>query len=373
MFLREPCYIAIVLLCGFSNAMPNQSIKKREFNLDPTGCRREQDQKDLITTELGVAIDMAKAAADTTLDSNNRWAKYFFDDATLTFPDMIKDYYKKLSAVADDEKYPVSIKCPVKNGPGWEDCKDGETWGITQPYGTKRYITVCPIWFDGYQDKEEKQDSSVVKTNCPKGAKAAGNWVNIDSFRAVKSFTLLHEFTHLNYATGSDDVPEAQNNRSLDYAYERKGCKSLRDGKKQNIQLCKDYDKKICPAALSFRNADTLAFVAAGIYWEKQCDKTIDIEPAPGTTELDSPIYNDDPPEPLDFGYSAAAATATTSAKPKPAKTTSAKAPKKTKASSGTCASGTFSESTCNNECGDGTCKSGVTTLGQLYYFCDCP
>ncbi|KAL8707434.1 MAG: hypothetical protein Q9225_007756, partial [Loekoesia sp. 1 TL-2023] len=48
-------------------------------------------------------------------------------------------------------------------------------------------------------------------------------------------------------------------------------------------------------------------------------------------------------------------------------------APKTTSANSGTCASGTFSESTCNDECGPGTCKSGSTALGQLYYFCDCP
>ena len=38
----------------------------------------------------------------------------------------------------------------------------------------------------------------------------------------------------------------------------------LRDGLKQNVDECKDYPRSICPAELSFRNADSIAFVAAG-------------------------------------------------------------------------------------------------------------
>ncbi|KAL8758247.1 MAG: hypothetical protein Q9184_003986 [Pyrenodesmia sp. 2 TL-2023] len=307
--------VAVVFVCTLSYAFPGivserQDIGTTNFNFDTNHCKRAQDQKDLVTTELGIARDMAKAAANAALDSNNKWSKYFFDDETLQTPDTIKSYYKKLSDLYDDSSYKVKIYCPVQGDSAFSACSSGRVWASTFAFGSNKHITICPIWFDGIDENTVKEDSSVVKANCPKGAKGEKNWQQITSFKRIKckppaclpptiadhglAFTMLHEMTHLNYATNSDGVPASENKRSLDYAYDRPDCKSLRDGTRSNANLCKDFPNNVCPATKSFRNADTLAFVAAGIYWEEQCDKTIAIEPEAGVTENNDPAFNDD-------------------------------------------------------------------------------
>ncbi|KAL8850430.1 MAG: hypothetical protein Q9221_004662 [Calogaya cf. arnoldii] len=99
--------------------------------------------------------------------------------------------------------------------------------------------------------------------------------------------------THLKYATNSEGKDPKDDKRAFDYAYARQPCRDLRDGKHHNELLCgKDHP---CDSKLSFRNADTLAFVAAGIYWEAQCGKEIDIEIGGlDALILEDPIWNDD-------------------------------------------------------------------------------
>lgn len=83
-----------------------------------------------------------------------------------------------------------------------------------------------------------------------------------------------------------------------DYAYGRPDCKKLRDGTHENAALCKYDPEGKCRPEKSFRNADTLAFVAAGVYWEAYCEKEIGREPADVTSETveedTDPIWNDD-------------------------------------------------------------------------------
>ncbi|KAI4207060.1 MAG: hypothetical protein LQ346_000778 [Caloplaca aetnensis] len=158
----------------------------------------------------------------------------------------------------------------------------------------QEHITICSIWFDGIDEDTLKEDSSVVKANCPKGAKGEKNWEQISFFKGIKSFTMIHEMTYLNYTTNRDGVPASMNNRSLDYAYGQPDCKSLRDGNRRNAEWYKEFTDNVCPATKSFRNADSLAFVASGIYWEGQCDKIIAIESEAGVTENYDPALNDD-------------------------------------------------------------------------------
>ena len=66
--------------------------------------------------------------------------------------------------------------------------------------------------------------------------------------------TLLHEITHLDYATG--DI----NTRARDYAYNFLNCQKLAQGTYTNQALCNG----VCDQKLSFTNADSLAFVAMG-------------------------------------------------------------------------------------------------------------
>ncbi|KAL8688510.1 MAG: hypothetical protein Q9218_005599 [Villophora microphyllina] len=231
---------------------------------------------------------MASAVADATLNADNKWSGYFFDDSTNGKADISKEYYQNLSKLQDDKSYSVKIYCPTKGMSSYEDaCSDGQTWASTQAFGSDRHITFCPIWFDGINEDTIKEDSSVVKANCPKGAKGEKNWQQISAFKGIKSFTALHEMTHLNYATASDK--RRVNIRARDYAYARPACKKLRDGTRVNQSLCKGK----CDAALSFRNADTLAFIAAGIYWESVCAKDIAIEPTASITETLNPKEDD--------------------------------------------------------------------------------
>lgn len=160
---------------------------KRVFNIDDSKCKRDDDEKKLIKTELGIAMNIAQAAAAATLDSSNKWAKYFFDDETIKTPDEIESYYALLRDVFDDSKYPVGITCPKASGDDdYQWCRNG-VWATTFAYAGKR-IVICPIWFDGFSGGV-KQDSSVVKANCKAGAKGEKNWQIIEQFKGIKCNT----------------------------------------------------------------------------------------------------------------------------------------------------------------------------------------
>ncbi|KAL8765093.1 MAG: hypothetical protein Q9209_007716 [Squamulea sp. 1 TL-2023] len=109
-----------------------------------------------------------------------------------------------------------------------------------------------PIWFSGIDEDTVKQVFSTVKNNC----------------KYTKSFTPLHEMTHLNYATMRDAVDKKYNKRSLDYAYSRENYKKLRDGAQANKGFC--------------------------LVWEEQCEREIIIEPVEGEMEDLDEEWNDD-------------------------------------------------------------------------------
>lgn len=218
----------ILLLCGLSQALPG-TLFKRTFTIDDAKCPRSQSDKDLIKTEFGIAQDMAQAVAASGLTSSNKWAKYFFDDETIKDPKAITSYYGKLRDVYDDPSYKVAITCPTKKGDAdWDVCGPGD-WASTQSFGNRR-IALCPIFFDGYKNYE-KQDSSIVASNCKKGAKGETNWKTIEQFKGIKgdlsiaenlfflianvdtAFTILHESSHLAYATDSDNLPPSESKR----------------------------------------------------------------------------------------------------------------------------------------------------------------
>ncbi|KAL8664976.1 MAG: hypothetical protein Q9168_007804 [Polycauliona sp. 1 TL-2023] len=398
MHLYSQITTGALLLCGLSHALPGLLVK-RTFTIDNDKCPRSQDDKDLIKTEFGIAQDMAQAVAASGLTSDNKWTKYFFDDETIKDPKAITSYYGKLRDVYDDSSYKVAITCPTKKGDAdWDVCGVGE-WASTQSIGNKR-IALCPIFFDGYKNYIQ-EDSKTIASNCKTGAKGEKNWRIIEQFKGSKAFTILHESSHLAYATDSDKLPPSQTKRARDYAYDRSSCKKLRDGTQRNVDLCSSYDKKICPAEKSFRNADSIAFVAAeqlpkpnrasrltmcthqGIYWEKECGKTIHAEVQSG-----DPDEVEDPGSDTDNPDGSGGATSTSSAgssnqtssppqdpPPAPEPTTTSKEPPKATPTPdpGPCKSGMYSESSCNDSCGGGSCKSGVTGLGQQYYYCDCP
>ncbi|KAL8989648.1 MAG: hypothetical protein Q9169_008315, partial [Polycauliona sp. 2 TL-2023] len=359
-----------LLLCGLSRALPGTFVK-RTFKIDTDKCPRSQDDKDLIETEFGIAKDMAGAVADFDLTSDNKWTKYFFDDETIKDPKPITSYYGNLRNTWSDPSFKVAITCPTKEGDAdWDVCGKDE-WASSQSAGNLR-VTLCPLFFsdiDGYV----KEDSSVVASNCKPGAKGEKNWKIIEQFKGNKD---------------SEDLPPAESKQARDYAYDRSSCKKLRDGKQQNIDLCSSYDKKICPAEKSFRNADSIAFVAAGIYWEDKCGKTIDIEVESGDPdEVNDPGSDTEDPDGSGGGTTTSSAGSSNQTPPPdnppddpppPPESTSTteEPPEETPPPPpppAPCKSGMYSESSCNDSCGDGECKSGSTALGQLYYICDCP
>ena len=181
--------IGLLLLSQFGLSLPGTNTK-RDFKISDDDCKRSQKDKDLITTELGRANDIIKAAAGATLDSNNKWANYFFDDKTIKDPDRIKSYYQKLSSLDGDTNYNYAIVCPLKDGDnGWSSCSSGRVWAATFTFGDNR-VVICPAWFDGIKNSDgsvfKKKDSSIVETNCQPGAPGEKNWQDIAQFKGSK-------------------------------------------------------------------------------------------------------------------------------------------------------------------------------------------
>ncbi|KAL8829317.1 MAG: hypothetical protein Q9170_006222 [Blastenia crenularia] len=106
---------AILLWCQSCHARPKASLLKRKFTIT-SDCKRTQGQKDAIDTKFGRSANIFQAAADATLDSSNKWAKYFFDEKTLGKATAMQSYYKKMAGFYGDSNYNVRIVCPATSG-----------------------------------------------------------------------------------------------------------------------------------------------------------------------------------------------------------------------------------------------------------------
>ncbi|KAL8707707.1 MAG: hypothetical protein Q9220_007287 [cf. Caloplaca sp. 1 TL-2023] len=375
--------VAIPLLSSLAQAIPAELVE-RTFNIDATNCKRSQADRNLVTAEFLTARSLAQAAAGAVLDSNNKWANYFFDSGTLGKFQDSSEYYANISRLNGDTSYKVPVYCPAVGDAQYAaSCRAGAVWAVAyaRPASTRK-IVLCPVWFDGLPSGTVKESSSKVRADCKPSSSASSKWQYINQFKFTKSFTLFHEVTHLEYGTGSDSLSNTASLRSKDYAYGRQNCSSLKAGNYENAKFCpkNSNGRYFCDPSTTFRNADSLTFVAAGIYWEAQCGKTIGFAPTSATAaeqEEANTEGNDayDTPDDADIdvnsgtgdgdggsGGSAPTSTAPTTAKAKP-----------TKPAAKCDGSATFSTSDCNDKCGDGKCTAQTTTLGQLLYLCECP
>ncbi|KAL8812797.1 MAG: hypothetical protein Q9200_000764 [Gallowayella weberi] len=171
MYLHLYLVTSLILSCGLVQSLP--ALHKRNWKINNDKCPRSQKDKDLITTELGRAADMWKAAAGATLDGNNRWVSYFIDDETVSkSAKRIQQYFEKMSSLDGDSDYTISITCPVKKGDAdWDACGES-VWAATN-FSLRRTV-VCPIWFDGYKGGK-KQTSKLIEDNCKPGATGEKN------------------------------------------------------------------------------------------------------------------------------------------------------------------------------------------------------
>ena len=73
--------VSTLLVAGLVYGSPAIPVKRQDigtasFVIDDEHCKREQKDKDLLSTELGIASDIAKAAAGAKLNADNKWSKY---------------------------------------------------------------------------------------------------------------------------------------------------------------------------------------------------------------------------------------------------------------------------------------------------------
>ncbi|KAL8945690.1 MAG: hypothetical protein Q9222_007807, partial [Ikaeria aurantiellina] len=388
--------VAIPLLFSLVQAIPAELIE-RTYQVDATNCKRSDADRNLVRAEFLTARAMMQAAAGAVLDANNKWANYFFDSGTLGKTSDSSEYYANISRLQTDSSYRVPIYCPVVGDAQYTaSCRAGKAWAVAYARpASARKIVICPVWFDGLPSGTVKESSSKVRADCKASSSASSKWQVINQFKFTKckqgkrisgwvfadigypAFTLFHEATHLEYGTGSDSLPNAASLRSKDYAYGRQNCSMLKAGTYENPTFCpkNSNGRYLCDPSTTFRNADSLSFVAAGIYWENQCGKTIGFAPTNPTAEqeenMDTEINdahdtpNDEAallvsilagavggsgtstsastPQSTDDGSGGSTATAKSDPEPtkkKPAKATPTKKPKECNDS------GTFSEST---------------------------
>ncbi|KAI9880618.1 MAG: hypothetical protein M1830_001969 [Pleopsidium flavum] len=235
-------------------AEPAHALAARHFDFQ---CNHDQL---MIAQEFATFQGLASAGKGVFAASP--YYQTLFSDKNKNTPGFelaVQTKYTKLAALFPDQNYKVAVTCVT------DQCVDqngNNLFAWTSPTG--KTINLCPSWFDN----SKKAKAADVVTQCQPGNAHTGNWAKLSQFKKTKAFTILHETTHLDYATGHLD------SRARDYAYGLKKCKALAKGTHKNPGLCGTGN---CDEAFAFTNSDTLAFVAAGEYYSHVCSKAVSV------------------------------------------------------------------------------------------------
>ncbi|KAL2128447.1 hypothetical protein VTI74DRAFT_9185 [Chaetomium olivicolor] len=195
---------------------PITSPTSKSDNLDDAGLY-SNDQKNMIRTEMSNAYDMAVAARDHLREGG--YFDHFFSQILrnqLNFAADIQETYRRIA----DNKIQV--------------------------------MNFCPIFFNDPKLKF----SGTVLNDCPN--------INLRNAHQTKAAVVVHETSHTYYAMRGG-AP------AVDVAYGYNGCSALPHA------ICPNQagGEGFCHGDMSAQNADTYAHIAAGIYFTRQCKRTI--------------------------------------------------------------------------------------------------
>ncbi|KAI1428363.1 SGNH hydrolase-type esterase domain-containing protein [Xylaria sp. FL1777] len=219
----------------------------------------------VITTEMSWAYAMAKAAADEP--ANSDYYEHFFSEGLRendAFAAKIAARYEYMANMLSgtSDGYKVGVTCDNTT----KFCSQGY---LAHMNDGKKRMNFCKLFFK----TEPKPGKISDYTETALGKCSSGD---LRYFQRTKSSIIVHETAHTKYAMGGTQ-------KSYDYAYGYQHCTELATG--DFNRGCGSYAGKIlcadktdskkegkCEASKSEFNADSYSFVAAGIFYTKQCD-----------------------------------------------------------------------------------------------------
>ncbi|KAF5867938.1 uncharacterized protein Bfra_007133 [Botrytis fragariae] len=293
--------------------------------------KRDCSSRDLnlINAELTVAASMA-SYAQANLDSTTGalYTSAFIPPDLISSADIIAQLaneYGNVAAMKDGSNYEFTVTCDDTN----RYCTDGYYAYMSDTSRSSGTMNLCSAWFDitGTPAASLKNIQNLVSTaDIISGCMAVSpGYNNLDNVWWGRGQTLLHEWTHTRYFTGSSS-------KTLDFAYGVQGCLNLaagshsisgerawKNGKNGRVPRCPSKEDPtepgICDPYLSIDNADTLSIIAGGLWYsdKAQCNRVLPIglvaaapptrkykgkRQSPGNDEnevaLDPPYYGDD-------------------------------------------------------------------------------
>ncbi|KAI9149590.1 lysine-specific metallo-endopeptidase domain-containing protein [Paramyrothecium foliicola] len=255
------------------------SLLRREWDIDEDSCGG--DKKEILEKELERARDMADKAKDFKTDSpyyKNLISKLHQDLGDGFAGEMRKGFERIHEMLqSDDGAYYTWITCNSNT----EFCQDPNYYAHMNDI--ERHMNFCDRFFS---DDSPMRPTEEVLDKCDD--------IDLRAAHRTRAALIIHECTHTKFAMVDTDL-------ARDYAYGFNGCYQLaqgafnrdcapykkKDPKKESDVLCPDPDDRLkeswCVPELEMKNADTWAFIAAGTYFSKECDKEI---PLPELPEL---------------------------------------------------------------------------------------
>lgn len=132
-------------------------------------------------------------------------------------------------------------------------------------------MNFCNKFFDDQLGDESLKVTAALLNDC-------GSDFDLRTAQRARAATIIHECTHTRYAMDGDPCD--------DYAYGFIGCSRLPNGlfdrscaryASPKYVKCPGNDGKegYCPSQFSTQNADTYAFIAAGVFFEQKCGRPV--------------------------------------------------------------------------------------------------
>lgn len=236
----------------------------RSFNVQ---CSRPQSDLDLINTEFANAAKIA-SYAQQNLDapSASTYASAFIAKALLDagITSQLKDSYRNaanIPATTPPNDYKLQVTC--------DDTKSFCTKGYYASMADSTHtMNLCSAWFSVAGTPVGARGSPDLISTSDLLAGCIGNspeYANLQDFWPGRAQSLLHEWTHTTYFTGTSE-------KTIDYAYGVQLCLDLAAGSRvmpsnrekdtKGNPICPDktnpQNPGVCDPNFSIDNADTL-------------------------------------------------------------------------------------------------------------------
>lgn len=275
------------------------------------------DQKKIILAETAIAHEIATHLETNFRAQSDKYLDAFFPTSPARgqprnkkYIAAIKSVYHNVADIASQKPtsgYIVDVTCASST----RGCEKGNFLHMNDILSGSKGKTVatmnfCPgdkKFFNTLTTGEESLIDTNKRLNELK-AQIKGDKSNfLKLAHRSRAIALIHELSHTNYATAAavDQVktPYDRYHMAKDFAYGLGDCLALAKGTFMRAPgsqryvfpsgsvYCGESNDKggICPAAVAFINADSYAFLAAGVWFSKQLGKEIPVPSCTATSK----------------------------------------------------------------------------------------